>query len=415
MMFLALRQLMARKKQSFAILFGVLLGTMIYVFISGTQLGFRQFIIEQLVENDAHLKVTAREEKITPTGVEKSLYGESDKVATLWAIPPSGRRHDEHLLHPGEWKRRLRLRPEVVAVSEQYSTQVFASRGGTKVGATLSGVIPSDQTKVSRIEKYLTRGRFSDLASGGQRVLVGEGLLEKLGARVSETVFLSTGLSEAKPFKIVGSFRLGVQQIDDALIYSSLTEAQQLAGASGRITQIAVRLTDASLARQVSESLSRPGEDRVQSWDQSNAGILDVFKIQDFFRIFMTGGILLVAAFGIYNVLSIMVNQKRREIAILRSLGYTPGEVMQLFLIQGLLLGSLGALAGLIFGYLLCRYIETVPINFGGRKGFVVAYDLSIYFTGLIAALVSAVLASWLPARAAGRMTPIDIIRSEAG
>jgi lipoprotein-releasing system permease protein len=237
--------------------------------------------------------------------------------------------------------------------------------------------------------------------------------LEKIGGRVGGSIQLATGGQAPRPFKVVGTFRLGVQQLDDAFIYAALRDVQQLNGTPGRISQIAIRLLDVADARARAEVWARGSLDKVQSWDQANANFLQIFKIQDIFRIFITFGILLVAAFGIYNVLSIIVNQKKREIAILRALGYPPRDILNLFLIQGSILGGLGGIVGLIFGFGICYFLTTLEFDFGSRRGLTVSFDPSIYVQGFFMSFIASIIASVIPAREASRMTPIDIIRQE--
>ena len=125
--------------------------------------------------------------------------------------------------------------------------------------------------------------------------------------------------------------------------------------------------------------------------------------------------ILIVAGFGIYNILSMAVNHKRREIAILRSMGYEASDITRLFLIQGLILGALGGAVGCLLGYGLCEVMARIPIaerGLGGNRMIIVFFP-GIYVRGFLLAFMSASLASFLPARAAGKLSPIEIIRSE--
>ena len=152
-------------------------------------------------------------------------------------------------------------------------------------------------------------------------------------------------------------------------------------------------------------------KDKVQSWDQANANILSVFMIQNFTKNFVSVAILIVAAFGIYNILNILVNQKRKDIGILRSIGYTRSDIVNLFLIHGLVLGIGGGLLGLVSGYLLCNFIETLEIG-GMADRMLVSYDPSIYWGGFSMALLASAISSFLPAWEAGKLEPIDIVRS---
>ena len=129
----------------------------------------------------------------------------------------------------------------------------------------------------------------------------------------------------------------------------------------------------------------------------------------------MTISILIVAGFGIYNILTMAVNQKRKEIAILRSIGFESLDIVILFLTQGIILGALGGLFGCLVGYGVCEVMARIPVANRGLGGnhMIIAFFPGIYVRGFLLAFVSSSLASFLPARAAGKMTPIDIIRSE--
>ena len=206
--------------------------------------------------------------------------------------------------------------------------------------------------------------------------------------------------------------------IADSLAFGALADIQAINQTPNQVNEIAVRLHDYSLAASIANTWSTLGSEKVQSWDQINANIYDVFKLQDAVRFLSIGSILVVAAFGIYNVLNMTVMQKRKDIAILRSLGYSQNDIISLFFSQGLILGVAGALFGVLFGYLISKYMSTISFSGGpmgsGTGKIVVSFDPEIYINAGTLALVSAILASFFPARAAGKLTPIEIIRAGA-
>ncbi|NJL25370.1 MAG: ABC transporter permease [Calothrix sp. SM1_5_4] len=155
--------------------------------------------------------------------------------------------------------------------------------------------------------------------------------------------------------------------------------------------------------------------DKVEDWKEANKMFMEMINVQDFTRYFITTAILIVAAFGIYNVLTIMINQKKREIAILRAIGYGPRRILELILYQGLLLGIAGGVTGIVMGFLMCVWIGSIDFGFeiGGSNHLLIAYDTHIYVTAFITANVASLFASYLPAWEASRMTPMDIIRSD--
>jgi lipoprotein-releasing system permease protein len=411
MMFLSIRFLLARKKQSFLILLGITIGTAAYVGISGMMMGFQTFMLDQLVNNEAHVRISAREQILT----KENLQAFNEAKHVFWIIPPSGLKGGARLKYPLGWFNRLDKDVDVVAYSPQALTQVIFQRGKITLAGRMIGSRPELQANVTNIEKYMTKGHFKDIGSSGNKIIVGEGLLERLGGRVSETILISSG-SRTESFKIVATFKTGIKPIDEGTIFASLSDAQKLRGAPSEITDIAIKLADPEDAQAKAGIWKVATEDKVLPWQESSASILSVFKTQDIVRNSMTIAIIIVAGFGIYNILSILVAQKRRDIAILRSMGYSPRDIVSLFFNQGIILGVLGSIVGLIIGFILCKIMGSIEVTPGRMSGpgttMIISYDPLIYIKALLLALTSAILSSILPARAGGKLEPMQIFRS---
>lgn len=412
MIFLALKHLLSKKRQTALILFGVVLGTTAFVAISGMMLGFQTFIIDQLVNNDAHIRIKPREDRVTPTSVQGYFW--DDPIS--WQIAPSGRRDSETISNIAGWAQRLEADPRVNAYSPQLVLQALVGRGKISQSVRLIGSDPEKQRRVTSIDKYMLVGKFSDLGHTGNRLIIGQPLLDKIGARVSESVLISTGQSSPTAFKIVGSFLLGVKSIDESTVFASLADAQKINKTPSEVSEIAVRLNEVQDSAELANAWSALTSENVQSWDQSNANILSVFTVQDLVRNFMTISILLVAGFGIYNVLNMMVSQKHKEIAILRSIGFEAKDVLFLFFLQGMAIGILGGFLGDILGFFVCKYMSTLETGSGKTMGttgtMLVSFLPSIYIKGFFLAFGAATVASILPARSAAKLKPIEIIRS---
>jgi len=415
MLFLALRYLLSRRRQTFLTMLGILLGTAGYVVISGIMLGFRLFIIDQLINNDAHIRISSREEPITEHSLDQDFFGDARHV--FWISPPSGRRDNPQIEYAQGWFDRLDGDPRVLAYSPQFNVQALFRRAKISQTARLIGCDPAKQERITDIQRYMLNGKFSDIGQSGNRIVVGDGLLQNLGARVSENVLISVGKGNVVPFKIVGVFHIGMKTIDETTAFGSLNDVQKANLTPSQISDIAVRLADVGEALPLAQSWASTSRDKVQSWDQANSGMLSVFKTQDIVRNSMTLTILVVAGFGIYNILNMMVNQKKREIAILRSIGYEARDIILLFLVQGLILGATGGLTGMALGFAICKYLGTITVDpgrlIGGGGSMMISYLPSIYANGFLLAFGSAVLASLFPARSAAKLLPIEIIRSE--
>lgn len=394
---------------------GIILGTAAYVAISGIMLGFQNFIIEQLLNNDSHIRISSKEKPIFAHSLDSDFFEKNEIVK--WLSPPSGRKDNAKIEYPQGWFDRLNTDSNVAAYSPQLIIQAIIRRGKVAQGINMIGADVSLQEKVTNIREYMAEGKFSDIGNSGNKIVAGSSLLTKIGARVSETVFITSGKGHPIPFKIAGSFRLGIKNIDEGVIFSALGDVQKVNQTPSQISTIAVKLKNVSLAGKIADNWASTGQDKVQSWDQANANFMSIFRTQDILRNSMTVSITIVACFGIYNILNMLVNQKKREIAILRSIGYESKDIQKLFLIQGIVLGLFGGIFGLFIGYLACRYYGTIKSADGmlsGKGGYMlVSYDIAIYIKAFMLAFFSSAIASFLPARAAGKFTPIDIIRSE--
>lgn len=417
MIFLALRYLVARKKQTLLTLLGIFFGTAGFILLSGIMLGFRSYLVGQLVNNNPHIHIQPREDFLTEHSLDSSFYPLGYEHI-FWAVPPSGRKSSTFIENPQNWHQLLREHPQVNHFTPQLMVSALLSNGPSSATANLIGCDPIEQKQVTTIGDYVTEGSFSDLATGGNRLILGHELKKKLGVELSQAINVSVANTPAKTFRVTGFFRTGNKSFD-SYAYGEIGDIQNLNKTPKKVNEIAVRLHDHTYASSLARTWTQLGPEKIESWDQINASIFDVFKIQDTVRFLTIASILVVAGFGIYNVLNMTIMQKRKDIAILRSMGYGASEVIILFFLQGFILGIIGASLGLIFGYFMSIYLQTIPFgggSFAGRgTGFLmVSTDSRIYFQAAFFALLSSSVASILPALGAGRLTPIEIIRAGA-
>ncbi len=413
MIFLAWRYLLARPRQTILTLLGIFFGTMAYISISGFLLGFRGFLVDQLVNNNAHVFIRAREDFLTEHSLDASFYPKALHI--FWQPAPSGRKDADIVENPQAWYERLRADPRVVAFTPHLTAAVIFSNGKATVPTSITGCDPQQQKQVTTIGEDMIEGSFSDLAAGGNRVVVGSELQKKLGVRVLQNIWLAPAQGAAVPFKVVGVFKTGNLQADN-LAYGNLADVQAVNRTLNQVNEIAVRLRDYNEAAAVANSWARVSQEKVESWDQVNASFFEVFRLQDAIRFLTIGAILIVAGFGIYNVLNMTAMQKRKDIAILRSLGFESQDVIFLFFYQGLILGAAGAALGVMAGYFISLGLQNVsfsggPIGIGGGK-LVIEMNPSIYLKAAAMALGASSFASLLPARSAGKLMPIEIIRA---
>jgi len=405
---------MERKKQTLFTLLGVFLGTMAYVSVSGFFKGFQGYMVQQLIDNTAQIHIQARQDYLIDHELDQAFYHQ-DFMHVFWSPPPSGLLGYLEVQNPQSWFVRLAADQRVEAFSPLMTAPSLFTLAKTSVSANLIGCDPVQQARVTSIAKYMTEGKFADIAGGGNRVILGDELMKRLGASIDQTVLVTVGTLTAVPMKVVGRFFSG-NRGSDLQAYGAINDVQRMNGTPNRVNEIAVRLKDYTQAALIADSWSLIAPEKIESWDQQNVNILSMMKMQTALRFTMIFAILLVAGFGIYNVLNMTVTQKRQDIAILRSMGYDTFDIVSLFFSQGMIVGVVGAFFGLICGYFFCRYLQTIsfyPPN-SSRMGETLHIALSapIYVQATLFALLAASVASILPSRSAGKLTPIEIIRT---
>ncbi|MCB1168748.1 MAG: ABC transporter permease [Leptospiraceae bacterium] len=409
MLFLAIRQLLDRMQQSLLTLTGIALGTAAYVIFAGIMLGFQDQIIDLLVNTDAHIRISPRDEYRTPESYEGVFFEDSH---VFWLTPPSGMERSRELSDVFGWYQRLDADERVAAFAPQLNLQVMAGNSAQSSAALLFGIDPEKQKLVSNMEENFVEGSLSALGRGNSLAIIGSKMQENLGVRLNGRVQIITSEGKKSYLKVVGIYEFGNSQLDQGFIYTDIRTAQALSESAAHVSDIVVRLHDVTRAAEVATQWSQFTRDKVESWDQANESILSVFQMQDVIRSSITAVIVLIIAFGIYNILNMVVFQKQKEIAILRSIGFDQKDTIQLFLIQGCILGVLGSAAGLLLGFVGCLYVSTITI--GGEetiRQMLVSYRPSIYVTGFTISVVASALSSYLPARRAAKLQPIEIIR----
>ncbi len=231
-----------------------------------------------------------------------------------------------------------------------------------------------------------------------------------MGININDTITVIAPDGTTYPMKIIGTFNTGDHRSDERVLYTSMKTAQNILRSPGFVSRIVVKIKDVSKAQEIATLWQATSMDDVESWDQANQNFLSMTDTQDMVRTITTMTFILVVSFGIYNILNMVVSHKKREIAILRSIGFDEKDTIFLFLIQGALISIVGAGLGLIIGFGISLYIESVKIPMG--RGFMrVSFDASIYLKSFLLVFGSSIIASFFPARAAGKLSPIEIIK----
>lgn len=413
MFFLAIRYLFARRVQIFLVILGAVIGTAGYVAVSAIVGGFEIYVTERLISSDAHLRVQPGEQVVSSETL-KFLYPDPDTYV-FWARPPTGRRLNPYIKFPERWYDRLQAMPKVVAFTPQLVTQANARNSNVIKPVQIIGTDPEKQIQVTNIEEFMVQGQFVDLEKGGDSLILGVNLMQELGATFGDTIQMINEGGQSYFMRIVGVFQTGVRKVDERVVYMSLAQAQTVSGRPNVITDIAIRLDDPKDAEKFENRLRQLYSENFQTWEDLNANTLSVLTMQNIVGRIMIVGIIIVVCFGLYNVLQMLISQKRKEIAMLRAMGFEPIQIVQLFLYYGATLGALGGGLGLLLGLLISHQLQlirvpAISVAVGGHLA--ISFAPEIYIIGFLITFIACTLSSLFPALHARKLEPVEIIRT---
>jgi len=266
---------------------------------------------------------------------------------------------------------RARQHPHVVGVAPYVQGEAMLTRGRYVHGALVQGVLPEREPDVSDIENYMIAGDLASLRPGEFNVLLGKGLASILGAGVGDKVTLVAPKATSTPagilprlrrFTVTGVFEVKHGQYDNQLAVVHVDDASRLFQLNGGVTGLRLKLDDMFLAPAIGRELAAdlPGTYWVRDWTQYHANFFRALKTEKTVMFVILTLIVAVAAFNIVSALTMVVTDKESDIAILRTLGVTPGSIMLIFIVQGTLIGLIGTLLGMVGGITLADNVETL-------------------------------------------------------
>ena len=327
--------------------------------------------------------------------------------------------------------------PQVAAAAPFVNAQGMLVFGAGVRGAVVRGIVPELEQKVAEIGLHMTVGKLESLAPGEFGIVLGSELARALGARAEDKVRLIAPqglvtpagiLPRLKQFTVVGIFEVGMFEYDSGLALIHLEDAQKLYGMGNSASGVRLKLHDLFQAREVTHDLMERlrGDLYISDWTRSHANYFRAVQIEKTMMFIILLLIVAVAAFNIVSTLVMAVTDKQPDIAILRTLGASPGGIMKIFIVQGALIGAIGTLIGVAGGIALALNIDVVVpflerllnVQFLSREVYYIT-DLpsDLQTSDVVAiALVSlalSLLATLYPSWRAARVNPAEALRYE--
>jgi lipoprotein-releasing system permease protein len=410
---IAFVHLVSKKRQTLVAMLGVMFGITVFIFQAGLITGLQSYMIDKIVNNSPHIHLYNEPEKNPPPLLKKVLTGSHE-----WIVLRSFKQleRDRKIRSASSIMAQLRANPAVLGVAPLVQAQAILRAGYKEVPATVNGVEIDRENQLFNIYKDQIEGDFSQMTQQANGMILGIGVAQKLGASVGDVLTLSTAFATLD-MKVVSITQTGVTQFDDNRVYANLRTTQKLLGKDMLyLTDLNLKLRDVNQADRLADELTKIWGLKAQSWKEANAGVFGVFKIQNIATVLVIASILIVAGFGIFNILMMMIYEKMQDIAIMKSMGYRNGDIRRLFMLEAMVIGVSGGLLGIGFGYLASVAATKIEIQLKGLvtlDHLTINFDPLFYVSGFLFALFSTALAGYFPARKASLVDPVEIIRGK--
>jgi len=409
-LFIGLRYLRAKRRNGFLSLItmisavGIALGVAALITVLSVMNGFQTELRDRILGVTSHIIVTGYK------GLEGSWQDVIDTATGL---------------------------PDVQAGAPYVRQQGMITRGGSVSGVIVRGVRPEWEKGVSDTVRHLVRGSLDDLRPGEYGLVIGKALANNLTLDVGDPVTLVAPRGQVTPagmlprlkrFRVVGIFDAGMYEYNNGLVYGSMADIQKLYRMDGAVTGVRLRLADPMEAPAVASRLRQrlTGGYFIRDWTQRNHNFFQALKTEKAAMFVILSLVVLVAAFNIVSSLVMLVNEKRGDIAILRTLGASPGNITTIFMLQGTVIGLFGVVLGGIGGVALAFNVETLvgwleqvfhtqflPADVYSVSRLPSRLEWSDVATITGAGLVMSFLATIYPARRAAKTDPVEALRYE--
>ena len=384
--------------QTLLLIAGVAVGVTVFVFITALIAGLAVRLTEQVTGSGSHISLQP------PIRVARVLAGPDLPVESVALVSTFQRKQIR------DWPmivELLRANPSVSAISPQISGSAVLVKSEAVTSVSIIGLDPQGIDAISEITPKIIQGD-GDLGADG--LLIGVRMAEDLGLSAGQSVLLRTERGVERQLTVKGVFRTGLQSLDERIAFLSLQTARPLFVLPEGVTNIEIKLNDPEDARAMARFLADATGLRATPWQEKNVNLEDALVAQGRTGTMIQLFSLISIIIGVASALVLSAYRRRSEIGIMRAFGVPGGFILWVFLLQGLLIGLIGALLGCATGYGLCLWLEGIT-NAEGVPVLPIAPKQGGYVAALVLTTLGAVIASILPARSASRVDPLEAIQ----
>jgi lipoprotein-releasing system permease protein len=412
---IALRQLTSRKRQTLLTISGIGVGVMVLISAVSLMDGLLSSFIDKIVNIAPHVVVSG--ERMYSL-VSDTLF-EAEKGTAVNLIKNVERQDEEMIKNFKRVETLIKSDPQVSVTSPVVNVTVIAKFGTISQPLEIFGIDPDRQDEIVKFSSNMISGRFSELEKTPDGLMLGTTAAKDFGLRLGDKLQFVSNLGKTFQVKVVGIYSTGINDIDNNA-YVNLRVAQNIAGyRPDEVSQIYLRVNDLKQDYAVARTIEKETNYKSKTWEEISSSVIALYKMISMMVYFLVFFVILVAGFGVANVLITNVLEKYRDIAILKSIGYKKKEITVIYILQGTLVALIGAAIGCLLGYVLIIIMSSIQItpsesNTSMRSDRLQMGKSPWYFVlASLFALVVSLVASIGPARGAARVNPVEILRGE--
>jgi lipoprotein-releasing system permease protein len=406
--------LLARLKQTIVAAVGVTFSITMFVTLLSFMSGLNDLLDGLIINRTAHIRLY---NEIKPSDLQPVNLSEIYKPYHNFISSVKPKKERLQIYNNGIIMDFLKADQRVSGIAPKITTQVFYNVGSIDLAGAINGIDVDAENKLFLFQDYVTDGNYIDLKNTPNSIILGKGLAEKMLADIGDNIQITTAKGERMQLKVVGYFQSGLQDIDNAQSYASINTTQKLLAESGTyITDIQIKLKDIALAPEIAKEYQKLFDLEAIDIQTANSQFETGSSVRTLISYSVGITLLIVAGFGIYNILNMMIYEKMDSIAILKATGFSGKDVNRIFIGIALTIGILGGILGLILGFGLSLAIDQIPFNTAALptiKTYPINYNPRFYLIGAVFSIVTTYFAGYFPSRKASKIDPVIIIRGK--
>ena len=404
----------ARLRQTAVAAIGVTFGITMFIALLGFMTGLNKLLDGLFLNRTPHVRLyneirPGSNQPVNESGTYRGYYN------FIRSVKPGNSRIE--IYNAPVIMQSLRKDDRVVGFSPAVTAQAFFNYGTTEISAIINGIDVAGESRLFSFTDYIVNGNAADLNNINNSIILGKGLAEKLLVDIGDVVPVTTAAGDRYLLKVVGFYQSGISDFDKVQSYASIATVQKiLVKPDNYITDIKIKLKDMKMAPGVAKEYRQIYQADAEDIQTVNAQFETGTRVRNIISYAVGITLLIVAGFGIYNILNMMIYEKMDSIAILKATGFSGADVRKVFLAISLAIGFCGGMVGLLTGFLLSKGINHIPFNTEALptvKTYPVNYNPLFYIIGILFSLLTTYLAGYFPAKKAGRMDPVVIIRGK--